>query len=409
MAVDRLGALSDAGVSIWLDDLSRERLKTGNLAELIRDLHVVGVTTNPTIFATALADGEAYDEQVRELAARGADIDATVREITTTDVRDACDLFRETSQGHRRRGRPGVHRGRPAPRPTTRDKTVAEAKDLWKTVDRPNLFVKIPATEEGVPAIAATLAEGISVNVTLIFSVERYRAVMDAYLEGLEGPRPTATTCRRSPRSRPSSCPVWTARWTSGWTRSAPTRRRRCAARPPSPTRGSPTRPSRRCSPATAGRRSPTPARSRSVHCGPRPASRTPTIRTPCTSTSSSWPTRSTRCPRKPCDAVADHGRMSGDTFPDKVTGTGDEAAKLFADLTAAGIDVDDVYLTLEKRRRGQVREVVERTAGDGVRPARQGREREGLRPAHGSAAQFNRGQRGEHHRRLHSGRAARR
>src|ERR1044072_1384598 len=128
MAVDRLGALSAAGVSIWLDDLSRERLESGNLAELIRDKHVVGVTTTPTIFANALSNGEAYDKQVAELAARGADVDATVREITTTDVRNACDLFRETFQAT-----DGVD-GRVSievdPRSAhDQDKTTAEAQD----------------------------------------------------------------------------------------------------------------------------------------------------------------------------------------------------------------------------------------------------------------------------------------
>ncbi|SES17784.1 transaldolase [Actinokineospora terrae] len=182
---DTLKQLSDAGVSVWLDDLSRERLTSGNLAELIRDRHVVGVTTNPTIFAGALSDGEAYDAQVRELAARGASLADVVRELTTTDVRNACDLFRDV---HQRSGgvdgRVSIEVDPGLARDT--DATAAEALDLWKTVDRPNLLVKIPATEEGLPAITRTLAEGVSVNVTLIFSVERYRAVMDAYLAGLE-------------------------------------------------------------------------------------------------------------------------------------------------------------------------------------------------------------------------------
>jgi transaldolase len=185
---DRLGDLAGAGVSIWLDDLSRERLVTGNLAELIGDRHVVGVTTNPTIFAAALANGEAYDEQVRELAARGADLDSVVRELTTTDVRNACDVFRDVWKAT-----DGVD-GRVSIEVDPRlahdtERTVAEALDLWKTVDRPNLYVKIPATKAGVPAIARTLAEGVNVNVTLIFSVQRYREVMDAYLAGLEQAR----------------------------------------------------------------------------------------------------------------------------------------------------------------------------------------------------------------------------
>ncbi|OXM56300.1 transaldolase [Amycolatopsis thailandensis] len=185
MSNDKLAQLSEAGVSIWLDDLSRERLNTGNLADLIRDKHVVGVTTNPTIFANAMSKGEAYDEQTKELAARGADVEATIRELTTTDVRNAADLFRDVYAATN-----GVN-GRVSIEVDPRlakdsDKTVAEAQDLWKTVDRPNVLIKIPATEEGLPAITKTLAEGISVNVTLIFSVERYKAVIEAYFAGLE-------------------------------------------------------------------------------------------------------------------------------------------------------------------------------------------------------------------------------
>ncbi|MFJ9778622.1 transaldolase [Amycolatopsis sp. NPDC101161] len=185
MSTDKLAQLSEAGVSIWLDDLSRERLNTGNLAGLIRDKHVVGVTTNPTIFANAMSKGEAYDEQTKELAARGADVEATIRELTTTDVRNAADLFRDIYTATK-----GVD-GRVSIEVDPRlakdsDRTVAEAQDLWKTVDRPNVLIKIPATEEGLPAITKTLAEGISVNVTLIFSVERYKAVIDAFFAGLE-------------------------------------------------------------------------------------------------------------------------------------------------------------------------------------------------------------------------------
>ena len=181
---DRLAQLSEAGVSIWLDDLSRERLTSGNLAALIRDKHVVGVTTNPTIFAGALSKGSSYDEQVRELAAREASLDATVRELTTTDVRNACDVFRATweASGHVD-GRVSIEVDPRLAHDT--DATVAEAQELWKTVDRPNLLIKIPATKAGLPAITKVIAEGISVNVTLIFSVARYREVMAAYLDGL--------------------------------------------------------------------------------------------------------------------------------------------------------------------------------------------------------------------------------
>src|SRR5918911_1145101 len=180
-----LAALSAAGVSVWLDDLSRERLQTGNLQELIDTKSVVGVTTNPTIFQKALSEGHAYDEQVKELAERGADVDATVRTVTTDDVRNACDVLAkqyELSDGVD--GRVSIEVDPRLAHDT--DKTILQAVELWKIVDRPNLFIKIPATLAGLPAITACLAEGISVNVTLIFSVERYRAVLDAYMAGLE-------------------------------------------------------------------------------------------------------------------------------------------------------------------------------------------------------------------------------
>lgn len=185
MGNERLDALSAAGVSIWLDDLSRERLRSGNLQSLITDSNVVGVTTNPTIFAAALASGEAYDAQVRELAQRGASVADAVREITVGDVVQACDVFRGTWEGTNGvDGRVSLEVDPYLARDT--DGTAAQALDLWKAVDRPNLLVKIPATPEGLPAITRALSEGVSVNVTLIFSVQRYREVMSAYLDGLE-------------------------------------------------------------------------------------------------------------------------------------------------------------------------------------------------------------------------------
>ena len=180
-----LAALSAAGVSVWLDDLSRDRLQTGNLQELIDTKCVVGVTTNPSIFQAALSKGHAYDEQVAELAERGADVDATIRTVTTDDVRNACDVLAkqyEASDGVD--GRVSIEVDPRLAHDT--DKTILQAIELWKIVDRPNLLIKIPATLAGLPAITAVIAEGISVNVTLIFSVERHRAVMDAYLAGLE-------------------------------------------------------------------------------------------------------------------------------------------------------------------------------------------------------------------------------
>ncbi|MCV7279502.1 transaldolase [Mycolicibacterium flavescens] len=183
-----LAALSDAGVSVWLDDLSRDRLQTGNLQELIDTRSVVGVTTNPSIFQAALSAGTAYDAQVKELAERGADVDATIRTVTTDDVRNACDVLAkqyELSDGVD--GRVSIEVDPRLAHDT--DKTILQAIELWKIVDRPNLLIKIPATMAGLPAITAVIAEGISVNVTLIFSVERHRMVMDAYLAGLEKAR----------------------------------------------------------------------------------------------------------------------------------------------------------------------------------------------------------------------------
>ncbi|MGW5382714.1 transaldolase [Nocardia sp. NPDC003963] len=185
---ENIAALAAAGVSVWLDDLSRDRINSGNLAELIATRGIVGVTTNPTIFQGALSKGHAYDEQVRELAARGADVDAAIRTITTDDVRAACDVLAPVFE------RTGGVDGRVSIEVDPRlafdaDKTVAQAVELWKIVDRPNLFIKIPATEAGLPAITAVIEEGISVNVTLIFSVRRYRSVMGAYLDGLRKAR----------------------------------------------------------------------------------------------------------------------------------------------------------------------------------------------------------------------------
>jgi transaldolase len=181
---DRLKALADAGVSIWLDDLSRERLTTGGLAEMMSDKHVSGVTSNPTIFAKAVSDADDYSEQVDTLAAADTSTEEAVRIITTDDVRAACDVLKpvyDDTDGVD--GRVSIEVDPRLARNTAR--TIAEAKELWRIVDRENLFIKIPATEEGLPAITATLADGISVNVTLIFSLERYRAVMDAFFDGV--------------------------------------------------------------------------------------------------------------------------------------------------------------------------------------------------------------------------------
>ena len=189
---EALADLSAQGVSIWLDDISRERLVSGNLQELIDSMHVVGVTSNPSIFQKAMegaADGDsAYAQQVHDLAVREVSLEEAVRLLTAYDIRWACDVLRPVFDST------GGQDGRVSIEVDPRiahdsDKTTAEASALWWLVDRPNVMIKIPATEAGLPSITAATAAGISVNVTLIFSIERYRKVMDAYLDGLRQAR----------------------------------------------------------------------------------------------------------------------------------------------------------------------------------------------------------------------------
>ncbi|EHM30146.1 transaldolase [Streptomyces sp. W007] len=185
LMTDALKRLSDEGVAIWLDDLSRKRITSGNLAELIDQSHVVGVTTNPSIFQKAISSGDGYEQQLTDLAARKVTVEEALRMITTADVRDAADILRpvfDATDGQD--GRVSIEVDPRLAHNTTA--TVAEAKQLAWLVDRPNTLIKIPATKAGLPAITETIGRGISVNVTLIFSLERYRAVMDAYLAGLE-------------------------------------------------------------------------------------------------------------------------------------------------------------------------------------------------------------------------------
>ncbi|MGY5030918.1 transaldolase [Streptomyces sp. 900116325] len=180
-----LKSLTREGVSIWLDDLSRKRIASGNLAELIERKHVVGVTTNPSIFQAAIGSGEGYEEQLADLAVRGVTVDEAVRMMTTADVRAAADILRPVYEATRGRdGRVSIEVDPRLAHDTAA--TVAEAKQLGWLVDRPNVMIKIPATKAGLPAITEVIGLGISVNVTLIFSLERYREVMDAYLAGLE-------------------------------------------------------------------------------------------------------------------------------------------------------------------------------------------------------------------------------
>ncbi|GGX95654.1 transaldolase 1 [Streptomyces minutiscleroticus] len=183
-----LRRLAAEGVSVWLDDLSRRRLTSGDLADLVERGHVVGVTTNPSIFQAAIGSGEGYEEQLADLAVRGVTVDEAVRMMTTADVRDAADVLRPVYDATG--GRDGRVSIEVDPRlANDTEATVAEAKQLAWLVNRPNAMIKIPATEAGLPAITEVVGLGISVNVTLIFSLERYRAVMDAYLAGLEKAR----------------------------------------------------------------------------------------------------------------------------------------------------------------------------------------------------------------------------
>jgi len=342
MTESNLAALRDAGVSTWLDDLSRQRLTTGNLAELIAEKHVVGVTTNPTIFAAALSDSAAYDEQIRQLAARGATVDAAVREITTTDVRTACDLFRETWQAT------GGVDGRVSIEVDPRlahdtEATVAEALDLWKTVDRPNLMVKIPATVAGLPAITRALGDGVSVNVTLIFSVDRYRDVMAAFIEGIE-------------RARENGHDVSAIHSVASFFVSrvdTEVDKRIDATGTPRALRGEAAIANARLAYAAYEETFGSPRWAELAAAGAhaqRPLWASTGVKDPAYSDTRYVdqlvvPNVVNTMPEKTLLAVADHGAITGDT----VSGTAQRAGEVFAGLAEVGIDIDDVYAVLER------------------------------------------------------------
>ncbi|AEI12161.1 transaldolase [Cellulomonas gilvus] len=337
-----LARLIDAGVAVWLDDLSRERLRTGNLAELV-ERGVVGVTTNPTIFASAIAAGDAYDAQLVELAAHGADVDTAVFTITTDDVRAAADVLRPV---HERTagvdGRVSIEVDPRLAKDTAA--TVAQAKALWAAVNRPNVLIKIPATVEGLPAITAVLAEGISVNVTLIFSLARYRAVLDAFVAGLEQARANGhdlTTIASvasffvsrvdaavDPRLDAIGTPeaaelrgkaaIANARLAYGVYQDVLAEDRWAAL-------------------AAAGAR---PQRPLWASTGVKDPAYPDTLYVDELVVAGAVNTM----PEKTLDAVADHGGDGTDT----VTGTQDDAARLLDRLVALGIDVDDVAVDLE-------------------------------------------------------------
>ena len=183
-APSSIQALAEAGTSVWLDDLSRDRLKSGNLAEVIANKGVVGVTTNPAIFAKAMTQGTAYNDQIEQLKAKNSPADSAVFEMAIVDVREACDVFSTIYE--ETKGVDGRVSLEVDPRlAENREATVTQAIQLADMVGRDNLMIKIPATEACLPAITEVLAAGISVNVTLIFSVVRYRQVMSAFIAGI--------------------------------------------------------------------------------------------------------------------------------------------------------------------------------------------------------------------------------
>ncbi|QCB51085.1 MULTISPECIES: transaldolase [unclassified Rhodococcus (in: high G+C Gram-positive bacteria)] len=339
-----LAALSAAGVSVWLDDLSRDRISSGNLQELIDSKSVVGVTTNPSIFQAALSKGNAYDAQVTELAERGADVDATIRTVTTDDVRNACDIFTpvfEATDGVD--GRVSIEVDPRLAHDT--EKTVAQAVELWKIVDRPNVLIKIPATEAGIPAIAKVIGEGISVNVTLIFSVERYELVIGAYLEGLEAARAAGHDLSKIHSvasffvsrvdteidARLNKIGTPAAKELEGKAALANARLAYVAYQQAFEVgsrfhdlAGSGARPQR---PLWASTGVKNPAYPDTLYV-----------------TDLVSPNTVNTMPEKTMDAVADHGEVTGDT----ISGKGPESQEVFDKLSAIGIDISDVFLTLE-------------------------------------------------------------
>ncbi|WP_032377828.1 transaldolase [Rhodococcoides fascians] len=339
-----LAELSAAGISVWLDDLSRDRIRSGNLKDLIDTKSVVGVTTNPSIFQAALSKGDAYDEQVTKLAGEGADVETTIRTVTTDDVREACDILMpqyEASAGVD--GRVSIEVD---PRMAhDADKTYEQAVELWKIVDRPNLLIKIPATEEGIPAIAKVVGEGISVNVTLIFSVERYELVMNAYLEGLEAARAAGHDLDKIHSvasffvsrvdseidSRLDAIGTPDAEELKGKAALANARLAYVAYQQVFEVAprfrelvGSGARPQR---PLWASTGVKSDAYPDTMYV-----------------TELVSPNTVNTMPEKTMDAVADHGEIVGDT----VSGKGPESQEIFDRISALGVDITDVFLTLE-------------------------------------------------------------
>jgi transaldolase len=340
---DKLGQLSELGVAVWLDDISRERLRTGNLADLIKYFHVIGMTSNPTIFASALSKGDAYDEQVADLAVREVNIDEAARSITTYDIRWAAEVLRpvyDLTGGLD--GRVSIEVDPRIARDTA--KTIAEAKALWWSVDRPNLYIKIPATKEGLPAITAVLAEGISVNVTLIFSLERYGEVIDAFMAGLE----QAAAAGHDLKTIASVASFFVSRVDS----EIDARLDKIGTPEAQALRGQAAIANARLAYELFEQRSATDRWTALAAAGAKPqrplwastSTKNPEYKDTMYVTDLVAPNVVNTMPEATLHAVADHGDLRGNT----IDGTYDQARQLFEQLAAAGVDYDDVVAVLE-------------------------------------------------------------
>ena len=342
--MDTLQALSEEGVSIWLDDLSRQRINSGNLAELITDWHVLGVTSNPTIFAGAVAHADDYAGQVKDLAARGASVDEAVREITVADVQLACDVFSgtwETTGGVD--GRVSLEVDPRLAHDT--EATLAQAAELWKLVDRPNLMIKIPATVEGLPAITGALGDGISVNVTLVFSVQRYREVIAAFFAGLEQARAGGHDL--------AVIASVASFFVSRVDTEVDKRLEAIGTEPALALRGRAAVANARLAYAAYQQEFATQRWARLEEAGARPQRplwastgvKNPAYPDTKYVTELIAPGVVNTMPEKTLLALIDHGEVSGD----QVSGAADQAQRTFDELAEVGIDLDDVFVVLER------------------------------------------------------------
>ncbi len=338
-----LRQLTAEGVSIWLDDINRDRLRTGSLADLVTNWEVRGVTSNPTIFAHAVSQGNAYDQQLADLAIRGVSVEEASRLITTYDIRWGCDVLRpvyDESDGVD--GRVSLEVDPRLARETA--KSIAEARALWWTVDRPNLFIKIPATLEGLPAITACLAEGISVNVTLIFSLERYGQVIDAFMTGLE----RATAAGRDISRLASVASFFVSRVDTEVDR----RLDKIGTPEAAALRGKAAIANARLAYELYEQRIATPRWQALLAAGAkvqRPLWASTSTKDPAYDDTMYVvelvaPDTVNTMPEATLRATADHARLRGDT----VRGTYDQARQVFADLAELGISYDDVVQVLE-------------------------------------------------------------